>query len=120
MGKRFLGKEMSGLIAEVTSEAIDRIVQHIVEQFHPEKVILFGSYAYGTPDEDSDVDLLVVMETDENTLHASATISASIDHIFPIDILVWKPGKLEASFARRGNFATEVLTRGKVLYEARD
>jgi len=111
---------MSGAIADVTPEAIEQIVRRIVEQFHPEKVILFGSYAYGTPDEDSDVDLLMVMETDENPLLAAATISASIDHIFPIDILVWKPNKLEESFARRGNFATEVLTRGKVLYEARD
>jgi predicted nucleotidyltransferase len=111
---------MAGAIAEVTPEAIEQIVWGIVKQFHPQKVILFGSYAYGTPDEDSDVDLLVVMETDGNTLHVAATISASFDHIFPIDILVWKPGKLEESFARRGNFATEVLTRGKVLYEARD
>ncbi len=75
---------MAGVIAEVTPEAIEQIVRGIVEQFHPEKVILFGSYAYSTPDEDSDVDLLVVMETDENPLLTAATISASIDHIFPI------------------------------------
>ncbi len=109
-----------GVIAEITPEAIERMVQRIVEQFHPEKVILFGSYAYGTPTEDSDVDLMVVMETEENTLHTSATISGSIDHIFPIDILVGKHGKLEESFARRGNFATEVITEGKVLYDARE
>jgi uncharacterized protein len=112
------GKEMSGLIAEVTPEAINQIVQRIVEQFHPEKVILFGSYAYGTPDEDSDVDLLVVMETDENPLLTAARISGSVEHLFPLDILVWPPNKLLESFKRGGNFATEVMTEGVVLYDA--
>ena len=109
---------MAGMIAEVTPEAIERIVQSIVEQFHPEKVILFGSYAYGTPNEDSDVDLLVVMETDENPLLTAARISGSVEHIFPLGILVWEPNKLLESFKRGGNFAREVMTEGIVLYDA--
>src|SRR5687767_2758885 len=112
---------MDGLLAQITPEAIQGIVDQIVERFHPEKVILFGSYAHGTPYADSDVDLLVVMGTEEeNRLHTAATIAMSVDHPFPMDIVVWRPGKLEESFARRENFATEILTRGKILYEARD
>jgi uncharacterized protein len=102
----------------LTLRDIQKIVQQIVEHFHPQKVILFGSYAHGTPTEDSDVDLLVVMETDEPPLHAAARIAAAIDHPCALDILVRRPSDLEASLARKGVFATEVLTTGVVLYEA--
>ena len=62
---------------------IQKIIQQIVERFSPQKVILFGSYAYGKPTEDSDVDLLVVMQTNENPMHVAGRISAAIDHPFP-------------------------------------
>ena len=104
--------------AEVGREAIQRVVQQIVWQFCPEKVILFGSYAYGVPTKDSDVDLLVVMEAGGNPLHAAARISAAIDHPFPLDILVLEPRQLRASVERGGVFATELASRGIVLYEA--
>ena len=65
-----------------------------------------------------DVDLLVVMETEEQPLHAAARVAAGIDHPFPLDILVSHPADLEASLARKGGFATEVMTTGVVLYEA--
>jgi uncharacterized protein len=102
----------------VTLRDIQEIVQQIVEHCHPQKVILFGSYARGTPTEDSDVDLLVVMETEEPPLHAAARIAAVVDHPCALDILVRRPSDLEASLARKGVFATEVLTTGVVLYEA--
>ena len=102
----------------LTLRDIQKIVQQIVEHCHPQKVILFGSYAHGTPTEDSDVDLLVVTETEEPPLHAAARIAAAIDHPCALDILVRRPSDLEASLARKGVFATEVLTTGVVLYEA--
>ncbi len=104
----------------VTLKDIQKIVQQIVERFHPQKVILFGSYAYGQPSADSDVDLLVVMETGENPLHTAARIAASIDHPFPLDILVRRPADLEAYLAEKGIFETEVITKGVTLYEAED
>lgn len=102
----------------ITIRDIQTIVQQIVEHFHPQKVILFGSYAHGAPTEDSDVDLLVVMETEAQPLHAAACIAAAIDHPFPVDILVRRPAELEASLARKGGFASEVMSTGVVLYEA--
>jgi predicted nucleotidyltransferase len=102
----------------VTLQAIREIVQQIVERFRPQKVILFGSYAQGKPTPDSDVDLLVVMETSEQALHAAAHISAAIDHPFPLDILVFRPSELKASLERKGVFATEVMAKGIVLHEA--
>lgn len=64
------------------------------------------------------MDLLVVMNTAGNRLRAAADISAAIDHPFPIDILVYDPERLRESAARGGSFATEVTSRGIVLYEA--
>jgi predicted nucleotidyltransferase len=96
----------------VTLQAIREIVQQIVERFRPQKVILFGSYAHGKPTSDTDVDLLVVMETSEQALHAAARISAAIDHPFPLDILVFRPSELKASLQRKGVFATEVMAKG--------
>jgi uncharacterized protein len=109
---------MTEIKNSVTLQDIREIVQQIVERFRPEKVILFGSYAHGTPTPESDVDLLVVMETSEQTLHAAARISAAIDHPFPLDILVFRPSELKASLARKGVFVTEVTTKGIVLHEA--
>lgn len=109
---------MTQEITTAPLQDIQRIVQQIVEHFHPQKVILFGSYARGTPTEDSDVDLLVVMEIEGSPLHAAARIAAAVDHPYALDILVRSPSDLEASVARRGIFATEVLTTGLVLYEA--
>jgi predicted nucleotidyltransferase len=103
---------------EITPEAIGAVVRQIVEQFHPEKIILFGSYAYGVPDEDSDVDLLVIMSTKGSTLRTAARISASIDHLYPLDITVFEPAQFQASLDRGGIFVTEVATNGVILYEA--
>jgi predicted nucleotidyltransferase len=102
----------------VAVEDIRRIVRQIVDRFRPQKVILFGSYAYGESTRDSDVDLLVVMETTENPLHMAGLISAAIDHPFPLDILVMTPSRLEAYVNEKAIFETDLITKGVVLYEA--
>lgn len=99
-------------------DTLQRVVQQIVSGFHPEKVILFGSHAYGAPREDSDVDLLVVMEAGGRPLRASADIAAAVDHPFSLDIVVFEPKQLQAALEHEFTFATEVTTRGIVLYEA--
>jgi len=91
-----------------------------VERFHPRKVILFGSYAYGQPTADSDVDLLVVIDTEESPLHVAAQIAAEIEHTFPLDIVVRTPVELQAAAQRKGVFVSEVMSKGIVLYETRD
>jgi len=101
-----------------TLVGIRRVAGQIAARFRPRKIILFGSYAAGRPSADSDVDLLVVMDTRGNPLRAAARISAAVDHPFPLDILVFRPRELEASLRRRAVFATEVANAGLVLYEA--
>jgi predicted nucleotidyltransferase len=114
-------KDKQGIVIPVTTlEGIRNVIRQIVQQFHPQKVILFGSYAYGQPTEDSDVDLLVVMDTDESPLHAAAKIAAAVEHPFPLDIVVRTPVEFASAVHRRGVFATEVATKGITLYEAGD
>jgi predicted nucleotidyltransferase len=90
--------------------------RQVAERFHPEKIILFGSYAYGTPHADSDVDILVVMPT-RNQLDQAAKISIDIDPPFPLDIIVRKPHNLQWRLEEGESFHTEIVTKGKVLYE---
>ena len=109
---------MSVIKNTATAKDIREIVQQIVERFRPQKVILFGSYAQGKPTQDSDVDLLVVMETDEQALHAAARISAAIDHPFPLDVLVISPEEFEETKAVVGGLAYPAHHWGTVLFEA--
>lgn len=99
-------------------EEIREIARCIVGRFHPQKIVLFGSCAAGAATEDSDVDLLVVMETAEAPLHTAARIAGAIDDRFPLDIAVSRPSTLKESLERKGSIATTVMTEGAVLYEA--
>ena len=99
---------------------IQKIVQQIVDKFHPEKVILFGSHAYGEPSKDSDVDLLVILQTEENPMHMAGLISASVDHPFPLDILVMSSSHLKEYLNENAIFPSHVINKGVVLYEASD
>jgi len=68
------------IIPSAILEGIRKVTQQVVEHFHPQKVILFGSYAYGQPTKDSEVDLLVVIDTGEPPLHVAAKIAATVEH----------------------------------------
>ena len=99
---------------------IEHVVQQIVAKFRPQRVILFGSYAYGAPTEDSDADLLVIMETTERPIRAAARVAAAIDHPLPLDILVSTPEDFSCRLHARDSFISDVAKRGAVLYEARN
>jgi predicted nucleotidyltransferase len=99
--------------------AIRKYVNQIVEKFRPQKVILFGSHAYGKPDDGSDVDLLVVMPT-KNELSQSIRIRLSLWAPFPIDLLVYRPETLDKWMDWEDPYLTEILNKGIVLYEAGD
>jgi len=101
-----------------TPEELERIVDQIVDNFHPRKIILFGSYAYGRPNRDSDVDLLIVMESKERPARLSGKISAAIKHPFPIDILVKTPQQIERRLAIGDPVVKEATSKGMVLYDA--
>ena len=109
---------MAGIKTDMSSLHLQTIVDQIVTGFHPQKVILFGSYAYGMPTKESDLDLMVVMDAGGRPIRAAADIAAAIDHPLPLDIIVFEPEQLRQALESEFSFATEVASRGIVLYEA--
>lgn len=99
---------------------IRAVVKQIVERFQPERIILFGSYAYGKPKPESDVDLLVVMETPLRNPEQAAHIARAVDYHFGMDLLVRNPNQLKERIELGDSFLIEVTERGKVLYARAD
>ena len=100
------------------SETLPEAVRRIAWNLRPAKIILFGSYAYGKPTRDSDVDLLVVMETCEPSKERSWKVSQLlIPRPFPVDILVRTPKEIRHALDKGDFFIEEIVTQGKVLYE---
>ena len=97
---------------------IQKMVDVIAQKFEPEKIILFGSYAYGQPSKDSDVDLLVIMETDARPVDRYISVSRLIrPRPFPLDILVKTPQEITQAVAQGDPFLCELTNCGRVLYE---
>jgi predicted nucleotidyltransferase len=99
----------------VSAAAIRRLADQIVERFDPEKIILFGSYAYVKPHADSDVDLLVVMPA-RNPVTQAIRIRGATDHPFPLDLIVRTPEEMRWRLEEGDFFLREIVERGKVLY----
>ena len=108
----------AALKTSVTVRDIEAVVARIVGHFHPRTVVLFGSYAYGAPTADSDVDLLVVMDTPLRNVEQAVEIRKAVDFPFPVDLLVRTPEQIAERAALGDVFVREVLTRGLALYEA--
>ena len=103
---------------QVLRADIQRAVQKIVERFHPQKVILFGSHADGVPGEDSDVDILVIMETSLRSAEQAVEIRTAVDFPFPVDLLVRTPEQVKSRLEMGDIFLKKILTKGRLLYEA--
>src|SRR5438552_18608034 len=102
--------------ADIPMSVIRRFARRVAERFRPEKIILFGSYAYGQPHADSDVDLLVVMPA-RNQLDQAFKIHSTLLPPFPLDIIVRTPKNLEWRLQEGDWFLREIVSKGKVLYE---
>src|SRR4029077_18768955 len=87
--------------------------------FQPDKIILFGSYAYGKPHNESDVDLLVIMRT-KNAIDQAIRISLAFERPFSFDLIVRTPWQIERGLKDDNWFLREIIEKGKVLYEARN
>jgi predicted nucleotidyltransferase len=103
--------------AKIPMAVIRRFARQVAERFQPEKIILFGSYAYGTPHADSDVDILVIMPA-RNQLDQAFKIHCTIEPPFPLDIIVRTPKNMKWRLEEGDSFLREIVSKGKVLYEA--
>src|SRR6266567_4994741 len=100
---------------------IRRFSQAVARKFRPRKIVLFGSYAYGKPTEDSDVDLLVIMpRTRDRGERMSVRILQAIPRDFALDLLVRTPSDVAKRLRWGDPFICELLEKGEVLYEAND
>jgi predicted nucleotidyltransferase len=104
------------------TETLPRVVKRIARTLKPQKIILFGSYAYGIPTSDSDVDLLVIMDTDERSpiKRVIPVMRLIVPRPFDIDVLVRTPAEVEALRESGSLFIKEILATGKSLYERRN
>ena len=106
--------EMSTAVMAV-HEKVNEMVRRIVQRFAPDKIILFGSQAYGTPHEDSDVDILVVMPA-RNQIDQAVRICLALEYNFSLDLIVRTPSNLAWRLKEGDWFLREITSKGKVLY----
>ena len=104
----------------IPQKAIDQVVQQIVEKFKPQKIILFGSYARGKPRPESDVDILVVMDTPLKEVQQAIQICQQIEYRFGLDLIVHTPKHLAERVKMGDWFLRDILEEGKTLYEVRN
>ncbi len=98
---------------------ITEIVDKIKKENEPEKIILFGSYACGTPTEDSDIDLFIVKDTDKRRVDRFVEVKTLIydqKRRISVSPLVYTPEEVKKRLAISDQFVEEVLAKGKVLY----
>ena len=105
----------------ITEAQIQAVVQRIVDGYQPDRIILFGSYAYGTPTEHSDLDLLIIKR---NAERKAIERDLTIRHLLwggempPMDIVVRTPQELAAAVARIYTVEAEAVRKGRILYAA--
>jgi len=107
----------------VMSSIIGKIVEKIINKFNPEKVVLFGSYAWGSPEKDSDIDLFIVKDFNGRRFEELKRIRRIISEEnseAPIDVLIYKPDEVEDKILKENSFILKILKDGRILYERRD
>jgi uncharacterized protein len=105
--------------ADTLMALIRGFARKVAERFHPERIILFGSHAYGTPHADSDVDILIIMPA-RNQHDQAIRIRWEVPAPFPLDLLARTPQNMHWRLEEGDSFLREIVSKGKVLYEKVD
>ena len=101
----------------VTPRLLREVTQKVIQAFRPKNIILFGSYAYGKPTSDSDLDLLIVMESRDRPAERIRKVSDLFDpRPLPMDFIVLTPGEVRHRLSGFDPFLKEVLEKGQMLY----
>lgn len=98
---------------------IEIIKDQIVKEFAPEKIILFGSYAWGKPTDDSDIDLLIIQNSAQPRSQRQQTLQKKLaGNLIPMDLLIYTPAEIEHSINQNQNlFLEDIFKNGKAIYE---
>lgn len=100
-----------------SDDKLKKVTEKIIEEFDPEKIILFGSRATGQETTESDVDLLIVKDTNQSTRNVARKIDRVLfPRLFPLDLIIYTPKQFEFAKESGDFFIQEVLKNGKVLY----
>ena len=108
-------------IPEATKTELKKIVRQVVDAYRPEKIILFGSYAYGRPDADSDLDLLIIKKTSERFIERWINVRQIVSdpkRSIPFEPIVLTPDEIKERLAIGDQFLEEIIKKGEVLYAA--
>jgi uncharacterized protein len=102
----------------LSSEVLDEIVDRLVKGLQPEKIILFGSHAYGEPTADSDIDLLIIVSDSDQPRHRRATHAYGVlrDLTAPTELIVLTRQEVEEKVNVRSSLVSRAVNQGKVLY----
>ena len=109
------------LTRSLSRDKIKLLCSEIAREFHPDRIVLFGSHAYGKPRLGSDVDLLVVMPFEGSPFRQAAAILGHVVQtvgIMPLDLLVRTGQQVRERIQMGDSFMREIIERGLVMYEA--
>jgi predicted nucleotidyltransferase len=104
-----------------SEELVRRVVKKLVSDYSPQRIILFGSYAYGTPDLDSDIDLLIIKDTQESFFDRLTRVRKVVSGThrgIPFDPLVLTSDEIKSRLRAGDQFIEEILEKGRVVYDA--
>lgn len=111
-------KEKEILKPPVNEELLNEITRRIVEKVRPEKIILFGSYAHGKPNKDSDLDLLIIKNTNLPASKRFGIVSDALyPRLIPMDFIVKTPREINNRLKGFDPFLKNIINNGKVLYD---
>lgn len=100
-------------------EITNKIVNRIIQKYCPEKIYLFGSFAWGKPTADSDIDLFIIKKTKNDRYSRQLEVRKLIKGELPVDVLVYTPAEAAKRLQMGDFFIEDIYKKGKILYEAK-
>src|SRR5579872_2251749 len=103
-------------VTPITKEIVELVKNRIVEEFHPRRIIVFGSYARGAP-QAADLDVFVEMESARTPVQRAVEVDAIFGlRTWPMDLLVYTPQEVQQLRGKRGTLLAEIESQGKLIY----
>lgn len=104
-------------MAKTYQKEIENITKQIVKKYKPEKIILYGSFAYGKPKSNSDIDLLVIKKTNKKSVERIKEILMKVKFNLPLEPLVYNPKEYRERLEMGDFLFQDIFKKGKILYE---